>query len=123
MKGSEQMNNNIPNVIGTLIQERAESHGDRVFLFFEDQKITWRQIDSTSNQFASGLRDLGIQKGDKVVLMMQNHPDFLYSWFGINKLGAVEVPVNVAFKGDNLWKAFHRLSYGKCLTMESQTNE
>jgi crotonobetaine/carnitine-CoA ligase len=90
------------NVVGTLIQERAQSHADRVFLFFEDQKITWGQIDRQSNQFAQGLLDLGIKKGDKIVLMMQNHPDFLYSWFGASKLGAVEVPVNIAYKGDSL---------------------
>ena len=102
MTGDGQMNDNMPNVIGTLIEERAHSHGDRVFLFFEDQKITWGQIDKASNQFAHGLSDLGIQKGDKIVLMMENHPDFLYSWFGTSKIGAVEVPVNVALKGDSL---------------------
>lgn len=96
------MNSKTSNVVGTLIQERAQSHGDRVFVFFEDEKITWGQIDSLSNQFAQGLSDLGIQKGDKVVLMMRNHPAFLYSWFGTNKIGAVEVPVNVALKGDSL---------------------
>jgi len=96
------MDKNVNNVVGTLIQERAQSHADRVFLFFEDQKITWGQIDRMSNQFAQGLNALGIKKGDKVVLMMQNHPDFLYAWFGATKLGAVEVPVNVALKGDSL---------------------
>ncbi len=96
------MKSETKNVVGTLIQQRAQSHADRVFLFFEDQKITWGQIDKQSNRFAQGLRDMGIKKGDKVVLMMQNHPDFLYSWFGTSKLGAVEVPVNVAYKGDSL---------------------
>jgi hypothetical protein len=37
--GVGHMINNTQNVIGTLIQERAQSHADRVFLFFEDQKI------------------------------------------------------------------------------------
>lgn len=90
------------NVVGTLIQDRAQSHAERIFLFFEDQKITWGEIDRISDQFAQGLYNLGIRKGDKVALMMHNHPDFLYSWFGAAKLGAVEVPVNVAQKGDFL---------------------
>lgn len=96
------MNNKTENVIGALIQQRTESHQDRVFLFFENQKFTWGQIDKLSNQFAHGLADMGIKKGDKVALMMQNHPDFLYSWFGTSKLGAVEVPINTAYKGDSL---------------------
>jgi crotonobetaine/carnitine-CoA ligase len=90
------------NVIGRLIEGKGRIHKDRVFLFFEDQKITYEQLDFVSNQFAQGLSNLGIQKGDKVVLMMQNHPDFLYAWFGTAKLGAVEVPINTAYKGDSL---------------------
>lgn len=90
------------NVVGTLIRERAQSHEDRIFLHFEDQMITWGQIDRISDQFAQGLHSLGIRKGDKIALMMANHPHFLYSWFGATKLGAVEVPVNVAQKGDFL---------------------
>ncbi|MFH0730398.1 MAG: AMP-binding protein [Pseudomonadota bacterium] len=90
------------NTIGELIREKAQKNADRVFLFFEDQKVTWGQIDAFSNQFAHGLSDMGVKKNDKVALMMQNHPDFLYSWFGAIKMGAVEVPINTALKGDSL---------------------
>jgi crotonobetaine/carnitine-CoA ligase len=90
------------NVIGRLIEEKARTHRDRVFLFFEDQKITYEQLDLVSNQFAHGFRDFGIQKGDKIAIMMQNHPNYLYTWFGSAKLGAIEVPINTAYKGDSL---------------------
>lgn len=96
------MTDHSENLIGKLIEEKGRIHKDRVFLFFEDQKITYEQLDLISNQFAHGLTHLGIQKGDKVVIMMQNHPDFLYAWFGMSKLGAVEVPINTAYKGDSL---------------------
>jgi len=94
--------NNSENVIGRLIQERARTNKDRVFLLFEDQKVTYEQLDLSSNQFAHGLKNLGIQKDDKVSIMMENCPDYLYVWFGAAKLGAVEVPINVAYKGDSL---------------------
>lgn len=90
------------NVIGTIIEEKAKKLKDRVFMFFNDQKITYEEMDIVSNRFARGLAELGLEKGDKVVMMMQNHPDFLYSWFGLTKLGAVEVPINIAHKGDAL---------------------
>ncbi len=96
------MENIKDNTIGKLIQEKALIHKDRVFLFFEDQKVTYKQLDIRSNQFAHGFKDFGIQKGDKVAIMMQNHPDYLYTWFGLAKLGAVEVPINTAYKGDSL---------------------
>jgi crotonobetaine/carnitine-CoA ligase len=96
------MSSPVQSVIGKLLEEKAEIHKERPFLFFGDEKVTYKQLDLVSNRFAHGLKALGIEKGDKVILMMQNHPEFLYSWFGTVKLGAVEVPVNTAYKGESL---------------------
>lgn len=90
------------NVVGGLVQEKAGVHKDRVFLYFKDEAVTNQQLEERSNRFANGFRDLGITKNDKIAIMMKNHPDFLYTWFGSAKLGAVEVPINNAYKGDLL---------------------
>ncbi|MEJ2098794.1 MAG: AMP-binding protein [Desulfobacterales bacterium] len=90
------------NVVGKLVHRKARSLQDRGFLHFKDETVTYRQLDERSNQFANGLSDLGIKKDDKVAIMMKNHPDFIYTWFGAVKLGAVEVPINTAYKGDLL---------------------
>lgn len=90
------------NVVGNLVQGKAQSQKDRTFLFFRDQTITFGQLDEMSNRFANGLKEMGIQKDDKISIMMKNHPDFLFTWFGASKLGAVEVPINTAYKGDLL---------------------
>ena len=89
-------------VIGKLVRKKALSQKDRVFLYFKDQTVTYQQLDETSNRFAHGFKALGITKDDKIAIMMKNHPDFLYIWFGSAKLGAVEVPINTAYKGDLL---------------------
>ena len=44
----------------------------------------------------------GVQKGDKVCIMMDNCPEYLYAWLGANKMGAVEVSINTAYKGASL---------------------
>jgi crotonobetaine/carnitine-CoA ligase len=90
------------NVIGQLVRKKALSQKDRIFLHFKDQTVTYQQLDETSNRFANGFKALGISKNDKIAMMMKNHPDFLYTWFGSAKLGAVEVPINTAYKGDLL---------------------
>jgi len=90
------------NAVGKLVQEKGRLLKDRVFLFFKDEKVTYEQLDYLSNKFANGFRDMGIQKDDKIAIMMKNHPNFLYAWFGSAKLGAVEVPINTAYKGDLL---------------------
>lgn len=87
---------------GALIEAKAKKNGDKVFLFYKDDAITYAQIDRMSNRVANGLRRAGIGKGDKVCLMLPNCPEFLYCWFGLAKLGAVEVPVNTALKAEFL---------------------
>ncbi|KOO52638.1 hypothetical protein AMD00_03920 [Viridibacillus arvi] len=49
---------------------------------------------------ANGFQDLGIQKGDRVALMLPNIPEFLYIWLGLNSIGASIVPINTFFKGE-----------------------
>ena len=90
------------NVVGKLVQEKSRLHGDRVFLTFKGEKVTYKQLDLVSNRFANNFRDLDVQKGDKIAIMMMNHPNYLYVWFGSAKLGAVEVPINTAYKGELL---------------------
>lgn len=90
------------NTLGQLVESKAHQHKDRTFLFFEDRQISYEALDHFSNQCAQALRAVGLQKNDKVAVMVQNHPNCLYTWFGSLKLGAVEVPINTAYKGDLL---------------------
>lgn len=90
------------NVIGKVIEEKARRHQERTFLYFHNEEVSFGLLDRRSNQFGHGLQALGVQKDDKVAVMMQNHPNTLYTWLGAVKLGAVEVPVNTAYRGDLL---------------------
>jgi len=45
---------------------------------------------------------MGIQKDDKVCVMLPNIPEFLYTWWGNAKLGGITVPLNTALKGEGL---------------------
>jgi crotonobetaine/carnitine-CoA ligase len=90
------------NVLGKVLEEKARIHKDRPFLFFENQTVTLEQLDLVSNQYARGFMNMGIQKGDKIAILMENHPDFLYTWFGAAKAGALEVPINIFYKGNSL---------------------
>jgi len=54
------------------------------------------------NKYANILLDKGIKKGDKVVVHMLNSPEYLFSWFGLGKIGAVTIPTNVFSGGFEL---------------------
>lgn len=84
-----------------LIRERAARHPDKDFLVFEDRAgdvttCTYRELLSIVERVAGELHDLGVRKGDAVVLHLPNCPEFLYSWLGLAWLGAVAVPSNTA---------------------------
>ncbi len=95
-------NGQTPPVIGALVAERARRLGDRPFLRFKDQELTYGDMDRLSNRCAHAFAALGLGKGDKVSIMLPNCPEFLHLWFGAAKIGAVEVPINTAYKGEFL---------------------
>jgi carnitine-CoA ligase len=88
--------------VSQLLEQQSKTYGDKVFICYDNLKITYSEFNITVNRFANSLRTLGISKGDLVAAMLPNSPDFLYTWMGINRAGAVEVPVNTSFKEKEL---------------------
>jgi acyl-CoA synthetase (AMP-forming)/AMP-acid ligase II len=83
--------------IRELLEKQTKTYPDKVFLYFEDEKVTYQDFNLTVNRIANGLRRMGVAKGDRVAIMLPNSPEFLYTWMGLAKLGAVEVPINIGF--------------------------
>jgi len=83
-----------------FLEKKVIVDPERVLLHFEDQEISYTHFNSKVNGVAQGLLDIGVKKGDRVGLMLSNCPEFLYCWFGCNKIGAIMVPINTAFKAD-----------------------
>jgi carnitine-CoA ligase len=85
-----------------VLKAKVKQYGNREFFRWNDSVFGFEDVDRQSDKVASGLQSLGIGKGDKVGIMMGNRPEFLFLWFGLSKLGAIEVPVNTAHRGDLL---------------------
>lgn len=92
----------VPRVLGELIKDRVKRNAEKIFLRFKDRSVTYEEIDRFSNRCAHGFLNLGTAQGDKVSIMLPNCPEYLYLWFGLAKIGAVEVPVNTSYKGEFL---------------------
>jgi carnitine-CoA ligase len=90
------------NVLGQLLDEKAERSKDKPFLYFEDEKITCKEIRERVNKVANGFVRMGIKKDDKVAIIMENCPEYIYTWFALSKIGAIEVPINTFHKGSIL---------------------
>lgn len=61
---------------------------------FFNRQFTYGQIREASDRFAAGLQRLGVQRGDRVALLLPNSPQFIVCYYGILKAGAVVVPLN-----------------------------
>jgi crotonobetaine/carnitine-CoA ligase len=86
----------------TLLTEMARQQGDKNYLFFRDSHFTYRGIDLLSNRFSRVFRELGVDKGDHVAVMLPNCPEWIACWFGLAKLGAVLVAFNTQWKAEGL---------------------
>ncbi|HPL10146.1 MAG: long-chain fatty acid--CoA ligase [Smithellaceae bacterium] len=80
--------------IGEMVQTQGRRYPDRIAIRFYERDITYRELDEQSNRVANGLLRLGVRKGDRVCMLMDNSPEFYYTYFGINKIGAIAGPVN-----------------------------
>ena len=94
-----------------LIEDRKAYSPDKVFMYYKEEGITYDEMDRYSNRMANALLSEGINKGDKVAIMLPNCPEFIYAWFGMAKIGAVEVLVNTQLSGSFLK---HQIEIGEC---------
>ncbi|MBN1225251.1 MAG: AMP-binding protein, partial [Candidatus Aminicenantes bacterium] len=85
--------------IGFALEDKAKKNGDRTFLYYEDLEVSYNEINKNANRIANGFTELGIKKGENVCILLPNCPEYFYLWFGLSKIGAVEVPINVHYKG------------------------
>jgi len=94
---------NAPKTLADLFAMSAANHGEKEFLSYQEERYTFAGLWQTSCRFANALaRDLGIQQGDRIAIAMRNYPEWLMSYMALNALGAVVVPLNAWWKGDEL---------------------
>jgi len=91
----------------TAVFARAvRDHADRPFLDMVGDVYTYAEFDTLTNRFANGLKALGVKKGDRVGALLDTSADAVAAWIAVNKLGAIYVPVNAAYKGEYLRHQF-----------------
>ena len=106
-------------VIHAVLERQAAKYGNRPFFYFKDKEFGYEDFNQASSRVACGLQKLGIVKDDKVAIILPNCPEYPFLWFGLSKLGAIEVPINTAHKGDILSYMLDR-SDARMLVVASQ---
>ncbi|XP_075936005.1 long-chain fatty acid transport protein 6 [Anarhichas minor] len=87
---------------------QVKKNPNKPFIVFENQTLTYRDVDRRSNRFANAFRTEGsLKQGDIVALLMFNEPDFICVWLGLCKLGCEVAFLNVNIKAKSLLHCFH----------------
>ncbi len=81
--------------LGSLPAWFAKRYGEKTALVCKDRSFSFVDIDRLSRKIGNGLRSLGVRKGDRVSIYSQNSWEWIISYYGILRIGAVVNPVNV----------------------------
>ena len=91
--------------MGAFLRASAARYPRRTAVAYENQSLTYAELDSRVDGLARSLTELGLVTGDRVVLWLRNCPEFVETLFACWKLGLVAVPVNARLLPANI--AFH----------------
>jgi fatty-acyl-CoA synthase len=76
------------------VERWSELHPDKPAILFEGEKISYMELHRRANRTSCWLQSLGIKKGDRVAVMLNNCPEFIELYLACSRLGAIFVPVN-----------------------------
>ncbi|WP_225726912.1 MULTISPECIES: (2,3-dihydroxybenzoyl)adenylate synthase [unclassified Nocardia] len=77
--------------LGELLTRSARAHGDRIAVIDAVRTWTYRQLDADADRLAAGFADIGIGRGDRVVVQLPNVGEFVVVCFALFRLGAIPV--------------------------------
>lgn len=81
-------------LFGEMLARNARKFPDREAFVHKGVRVTYGELDERVNRLANSLLSRGIQKGDKVAVLLKNRREILEIYFAAGKIGAVNVPLN-----------------------------
>jgi acyl-CoA synthetase (AMP-forming)/AMP-acid ligase II len=67
-------------------------------IVFNERNISYSELNEATDRFAKALINLGVEKGDKVLTILPQRPEYVISFLGASKMGAVTVPMDVRYR-------------------------
>jgi long-chain acyl-CoA synthetase len=89
-----------------MFGKSATRYPSKTALIFMDKKISYDELDRMVERFAAGLIALGVKKGDRIGALLPNCPQHVIAFLAVNRIGAIHVPANVMYEGEELRHIF-----------------
>ncbi|PLC53968.1 ATP-dependent acyl-CoA ligase [Pollutimonas nitritireducens] len=95
-------------VAAKILARQAKAAPDRPFLYFGGQWVSYSDADRRANRCANALAAAGVKRGDRVAIVLHNCLEYFDLWFGLSRLGAIQVPINVDYRAPQIAHTFRR---------------
>jgi len=88
--------------IHQFLEQSSTFYPDKIALIYQKQRVTYKEINNQANRLAHMFTKWGINKGDRVILLLENSLEYVVSYYGSLKIGAVIVPISTEIKESGL---------------------
>jgi fatty-acyl-CoA synthase len=88
-----------PRTIVDIVEDQARATPDNIAFYFHDRTMSYAALDAHANRVARWAAANGIARGDAVALLMENRPEYVATWLGLLKAGAVAALINTNLRG------------------------
>ncbi|MGZ6908479.1 MAG: AMP-binding protein [Acidimicrobiia bacterium] len=92
----------LPRTIAAALDARLAADPDGRYLDFEGVGLSAREVAAAADHLAACLAEVGVGRGDRIATLLENGPEQVITFFAAVRLGAIQVPVNTAYKGEFL---------------------
>ena len=89
-----------------LLRIVAARYADKTAIISGDKRLSYAELDKASNRAANAFTHVGVTRGDRVVFLLDNSPEFIIAFFGLVKIGAIAVPLDPKYKLPELTSLF-----------------
>ncbi|MFX1317215.1 MAG: AMP-binding protein [Promethearchaeota archaeon] len=102
-----------------FLDEQVTKHSDENFIWFLDSWITYKQFQEYVKSFATALTDLGIKKGDVVVMHLPNCPQYIVGYYAITRIGAIASGINPTYQPMEILHQLHIIKPKVIIVLDS----
>ena len=102
-----------------FLRETTKNNSHSLLLFHGDRRYTYGDLARAAGQVANALMRAGVKKGDRIALLLNNCPEFLFVVFAASEVGAVFVPINTSFSADEAHYILHHSESSLLITQQS----
>jgi long-chain acyl-CoA synthetase len=89
-----------------LLETAAKRYGEKTAVAMDERRLSYAQLDEASNKIANTLLGMGVKKGERVAMLLNNSPEFAAIYFGVVKIGGIAVPLDTKYKLPELTSLF-----------------